>query len=117
MNAHDYQLQAARTLIDSPDAEYTAEELMLVWNALGVAGEAGEVADIVKKGVFHRHGIDKDALIKEMGDVLWYLAALCTKLGMSLDDVMELNIAKLKARYPQGYSSEASKHRTEEGKQ
>jgi NTP pyrophosphatase (non-canonical NTP hydrolase) len=111
MNADEYQQLAGRTLIDGPDAEYTPTEIMLVWNALGLAGEAGEVADIIKKSVFHRHDLNREALIKELGDVLWYVAALCSKLGVSLDEVMQLNIAKLKARYPDGYSSEASKER------
>lgn len=108
MNADDYQLAAARTLIDAPDAEYTGSEIMLVWNAIGLAGEAGEVADDVKKAVFHRAGVDRDVLKKELGDVLWYVAALCTKLDVSMSEVMERNIAKLKLRYPDGYSSAAS---------
>lgn len=114
MNANDYQYQAARTLIAEPDAEYTPEELMLVWNALGLAGEAGEVADLIKKSVFHRHALDRTKLVKELGDVLWYVAALCTKLGIHMDDVMAANIEKLRQRYPAGYSSEASKHKPDE---
>jgi len=108
MQFNDYQTQAARTLIDSPDAEYTPHEIMLVWNALGLAGEAGEVADTIKKAVFHRHALDADKLVKELGDVLWYLAALASKLGVGLDEVAERNIAKLRERYPEGYSSAAS---------
>lgn len=111
MTADDYQKQASRTLIDEPDAEYTGHELMLVWNAIGLAGEAGEVADTVKKAVFHQHGLDRDELIKELGDVLWYAAALCTKLDVSMSEVMERNIAKLKQRYPDGYSAKASINR------
>jgi NTP pyrophosphatase (non-canonical NTP hydrolase) len=108
MDAYLYQVLAARTLIDKPDAEYTGDEIMLVWNALGLAGEAGEVADTIKKAVFHRHALDRDHLIKELGDVLWYVAALCTKLDVNMADVMQANIDKLKARYPDGYSSDAS---------
>jgi len=108
MDANTYQQLAGRTLIDGPDAEYTDRETMLVWNALGLAGEAGEVANLVKKGVFHRHGVDEAKLIDELGDVLWYVAALCTKLGVSLDAVMTINVAKLQRRYPDGYSSAAS---------
>lgn len=111
MHANNYQALAARTLIDSPDAEYTPEQIMLVWNALGLAGEAGEVADIIKKAVFHQHGLDRDELIKELGDVLWYIAALCSNLDVPLASVMERNIAKLNQRYPDGYSSAASKTR------
>lgn len=113
MNADDYQRLAARTLIDGPDAAYSGADIMLVWNALGLAGEAGEVADTIKKAVFHQHGIDRDALIKELGDVLWYVAALCSKLDVSMSDVMERNIAKLKRRYPDGYSSDDSKARVD----
>lgn len=113
MTPNEYQQLAARTLIDAPDAEYTGDEIMMVWNAIGLAGEAGEVADHIKKGVFHRHGIDKDKLKKELGDNLWYIAALCTKLGVTLEDVMELNIDKLRKRYPDGYSSTASQTRAD----
>ncbi len=113
MLANEYQREAARTLIAGPDAEYTPEQIMLVWNALGLAGEAGEVVDTVKKAVFHQHGLDRDVLIKELGDVLWYVAALCSKLDVSLSEVMERNIAKLRTRYPEGYSSAASKVRAD----
>lgn len=113
MQSNDYQQQAARTLINGPDALYTDHEIMLVWNALGLAGEAGEVADSVKKMVFHQHGINRDELIKELGDVLWYAAALCTKLDVPLSEVMERNIEKLKRRYPEGYSSADSQARTD----
>lgn len=113
MNANDYQQQAARTLLDAPDSDYSAREVMIVWNALGLAGEAGEVADTIKKAVFHRHDLDRDVLIKELGDVLWYVAALCSKIDVSLDEVMARNIAKLQKRYPNGYSSEDSKARVD----
>ena len=113
MSADEYQRQAARTLIAALDAEYTNHEIMLVWNALGLAGEAGEVADTVKKAVFHQHGLERDELIKELGDVLWYVAALCSKLDTPLSEVMERNIAKLKKRYPEGYSADASKARAD----
>ena len=111
MNARDYQELAGRTLIDKPDFQITDADVMIVWNALGLAGEAGEVVDLVKKGVMHQHGLDREKLIKELGDVCWYVAALCTKLGVGLDEVMQANVDKLKARYPAGYSSEASKQR------
>lgn len=114
MDANEYQYAAGRTLIAEPDAEYSGEEIMLVWNALGLAGEAGEVSDLIKKSVFHRHTLDRAALVKELGDVLWYVAALCTKIGIHMDDVMALNIEKLRQRYPAGYSSEASKHKPDE---
>jgi NTP pyrophosphatase (non-canonical NTP hydrolase) len=117
MDATEYQRLASRTLIDSPDAEYTNLETMLVWNALGLTGESGEVADIIKKAVFHRHGLDDatmQKLIKELGDVLWYVAAICSKINVPMNTVMECNIYKLMQRYPEGYSSDASINRKEQ---
>lgn len=103
MNASDYQYLASRTLIDRPDFEISDEEIMIVWNALGLAGEAGEVAESIKKGIFHQHGLDHEKLKKELGDVCWYIAALCTKLDLDLNEVMAANIEKLRIRYPDGY--------------
>ena len=109
--AYEYQLLASRTLPGAPDRAYTPEEIMLVWNAIGLAGEAGEVAELVKKGVFHSHGIDRAKLVKELGDCLWYIAALCTELNVSLGDVMQQNIDKLRERYPVGWNSADSINR------
>jgi NTP pyrophosphatase (non-canonical NTP hydrolase) len=105
---NNYQKLAARTLIDKPDAQYSDQDLMIIWNAVGLAGEAGEVADLVKKGIFHQHGLDKAKLFKELGDCLWYIAGMCTKMGWDMDDVMQANIDKLRERYPNGYSTNDS---------
>lgn len=106
MKANEYQELAARTLIDKPDFEITPEQVMIAWNALGLAGEAGEVADLVKKGIFHQHGIDREKMKKELGDVAWYLSALCKEFDLTLEEVLSHNIEKLKARFPEGYSAE-----------
>jgi len=111
MRANEYQRLAARTLINKPDYDLTGKEVMILWNALGLTGEAGEVADLIKKAILHRHGFSektKQALHAELGDVLWYVSALCEVLGFTLDSVMRANIKKLQERYPEGYSSEAS---------
>lgn len=116
MNASEYQQLAARTLIDRPEQEIPDLGIMLVWNALGLTGEAGEVAELVKKGVFHRHGIDGEfraKMVKELGDVAWYMAALCTKLELDMGEVMQANIDKLRQRYPAGYSSADSQRRVD----
>jgi NTP pyrophosphatase (non-canonical NTP hydrolase) len=113
MNANEYQVLAGRTLIDRPDFEPTDEDIMIAWNAIGLAGEAGEISELVKKGIFHQHGLDKRKMFKELGDVLWYVAALCTKLGFSMEDIMQANIDKLRERYPDGYSADASKARVD----
>jgi NTP pyrophosphatase (non-canonical NTP hydrolase) len=113
MNANEYQKLASRTLIDRPDFEIADNDMMIVWNALGLAGEAGECVDAIKKGILHQHGLDRDKMKKELGDVAWYLAALCTKLDLDLGDVFEANIEKLKTRYPDGYKSADSKRRVD----
>lgn len=75
---------------------------------LGVAGEAGEVADLIKKHVGHGHELNVEKLRLELGDVLWYVAALAQVIGVSLSEVAEANLQKLEARYPNGFSTEAS---------
>lgn len=79
--------------------------------ALGIAGEAGEVADAIKKHLFHGHALDVEGLRDELGDVLWYVATLAKTLGLSLDDVAAANVAKLKARYPEGFDPARSRAR------
>jgi NTP pyrophosphatase (non-canonical NTP hydrolase) len=108
MKADDYQRLAGRTLIDRPDFAISDADVMVVWNAIGLAGEAGEFCELVKKGVFHRKGIDREQAKKELGDVCWYLAALCTKLDLSLAEVMQANVEKLKLRYPDGWDQTRS---------
>jgi NTP pyrophosphatase (non-canonical NTP hydrolase) len=114
MNADKYQKLAARTLIKKFNRDITDEEVMILWNVIGVSGEAGELTDMIKKGIFHGHGLDKEKIIKEAGDVLWYISALLKVLGVSLSEAMETNIEKLKARYPDGFDYERTKFR--EGK-
>ena len=104
MNAADFQEQAARTQITDPGFEIPGHEIMVVWNALGLAGKAGDIAELVKKGVFHRQPVDSAKLEKELGDMLWYAAAICTTLGLDLGEIMQANIERLKAGDPQRYS-------------
>ncbi len=113
MNAKQYQQLASRTLIDDPDFDISNDQIMIIWNAIGLAGEAGEVAELAKKGIFHQHGIDKTKFKKELGDCLWYIAALCTKLDLDMSEVMQDNIKKLTVRYPNGYSSPDSLKRVD----
>jgi NTP pyrophosphatase (non-canonical NTP hydrolase) len=113
MDANEYQELAARTLIDAPGFEIDDQEFMQVWNALGLAGEAGEVVDLIKKWVMHRHVPDPELMKKELGDVAWYLAALCGKFGFTFSEVLETNITKLQERYPNGWSEDDSRNRKE----
>lgn len=83
----------------------------LINGALGLTGEAGEVSDMIKKYIFHGHDLDRDDLVKELGDVCWYVALISQAIGVNLEDVMLLNIEKLIKRYPEGFSEEASINR------
>lgn len=80
-----------------------------------ICGEAGEVAEQVKKHFFHGHELDKRHMIEELGDVAWYLAVLCDAIGSDLDTVMEENLKKLEQRYPEGFDPYRSQHRNELG--
>lgn len=106
MTLQDYQELAGRTLKVGRHPKDAAANM-----AMGLAGEAGEVCDYLKKVLFHDHNMDRKALALEIGDVLWYLAGLCSRLGMNLEDVAQMNIDKLKARYPNGFTEEASRAR------
>jgi NTP pyrophosphatase (non-canonical NTP hydrolase) len=113
MNANDYQREAARTHIDAPGFDLTPQETMATWYALKLSGEVGELANHIGKGIYHRHGVSVATVQEECGDIAWYLAGICTLYGISLDDVLAQNIAKLQKRYPDGYSSAASKARVD----
>lgn len=108
MNMMDYQDLASRTANNN-----LGPQGLLTNCALGIAGEAGEVAGLIKKHVFHGHPLDKDALNKELGDVLWYVSQVARAAGIGLSDVAVRNINKLKARYPEGFSQERSINRAE----
>lgn len=79
--------------------------------ALGLAGEAGEFANLIKKLTAHGHLIGKETLADELGDVLWYLTEAATASGLSLEDIASQNINKLKERYPDGFNQEKSINR------
>ena len=84
--------------------------------ALGLCGESGEVADRIKKVVYHGHAADQectDYVAKELGDILWYVASLAAMFGLDMGDIAAQNIEKLAKRYPEGFSSERSINREE----
>ena len=81
--------------------------------ALGLTGEAGEVADEVKKFLYQGREWDPEKIIEELGDVLWYVALMADLMDVPLDFVMEYNIDKLRKRYPDGFSFEASEERAD----
>ena len=102
----EYQAAATRTINTS-----LATDHRLVDAAAGLAEEAGEVLGIVRKHVFMHHELDRARLITELGDALWCLTAVAGAVGLSLDDVAAANLAKLRRRYPDGYSDAASAKR------
>jgi NTP pyrophosphatase (non-canonical NTP hydrolase) len=108
MNADEYQKQAERTMTDD-----TTRLDRMTNAALGLAGESGEIADMIKKHLYHEHQLDLVKLKKELGDVQWYIAQMCNAINTTVGEIMELNIEKLLIRYPDGFSFERSINRDE----
>lgn len=88
------------------DKESLKEKLSL--GGLGVAGESGEVADLIKKFLHHGKPLDRPKLIKEMGDVYWYLEYLAATIEVTEEEIKQINVTKLLERYPNGFSHEAA---------
>lgn len=80
---------------------------------MGLCGESGECIDIVKRHLAQGHELNREELIKELGDVAWYLAETAFALDVELEEVFSRNIEKLKKRYPEGFSTEKSINREE----
>lgn len=106
MDANKYQTLAMTTL----NKDLNKKDILI--NAvMGLCGESGEAIDIVKKHLHQGHELDKEKLIKELGDIAWYLAEAAYALDVDLSSVLEGNINKLKARYPEGFSVDKSINR------
>lgn len=106
LSANEYQKLASRTI------GAKTEKDMLYHGVFGLNSEAGEVAGLLQK-VYQGHDLDDEHLIKELGDCMWMIAEICTAMQFDLDEVMQTNIDKLKARYPNGFEVERSLHRKE----
>ena len=107
---NEYQLAALRTWGQTPPSFHSVNNAIL-----GLAGEAGELANKWKKQNYHGHEKDTPELIDELGDCLWYIAAIAADLGWTLEAVAQMNIEKLRCRYPDGFSEERSINRRECG--
>ncbi|UTC25163.1 hypothetical protein Bfsp1_7 [Cytobacillus phage Bfsp1] len=113
MLLQEYQTMCERTMPNTDETgTYSREQILIM--ALGVGGEAGELQEVVKKWVGHGHDFDRDKVVKEAGDLMFYIAALCKMLDITLDEVCTMNIHKLNNRYPNGFSKEASINRRDE---
>ena len=95
MDFNEYQSLANRTLYGS--------EQVLTNCALGLASETGEVLEVIQTYTFENHQLNRDELVKEMGDVLWYLSQIAEWADISFDEVAATNIEMLKSRYPDSY--------------
>jgi NTP pyrophosphatase (non-canonical NTP hydrolase) len=107
MKFNEYQEATNRT---SP--AFDDEIGCMVNFAMGLSGESGEITDYVKKVVFQGHPLKKEKIAEELGDLLWYVARMASLLGYDLSEIAQMNIEKLKKRYPDGFSVEASVNRT-----
>lgn len=105
MNFNEYQKAALRTAKEMDNCK------QLMNAALGICGEGGEVADMVKKSAFQGHSMNVTHVAKELGDVLWYIAIGAHAIGIDLEEIARMNVDKLKKRYPDGFASELSINR------
>lgn len=105
MTGSEYQALAERTI------NKNLHHMHMEYHALhGMVGEIGELHSLYQK-VYQGHGFDEEHAKKELGDLLWFIAEFCTANVWSLDDIMQMNIDKLKARFPEGFDEEHSLHR------
>mgnify|MGYP000900289341 FL=1 len=133
MEAKEYQNLAMRTndgkgterleewIREETGAEYKGDVMIeneidaggLLNGCLGLSGEAGELNDLVKKWIFHKKPLDREHMQKEIGDVCWDIADICHSMGFDLGEIFQMNIDKLKARYPEGFSEQRANNRSE----
>ena len=106
MKLDEYQTASTRTM----SKDQSSRESLTNY-CMGLSGETGELVDYFKKVLFHQHPMDKDRVISEAGDVLWYIAAIASEMNISLSQIAEANIEKLKQRYPEGFDPEQSINR------
>ena len=112
ITANEYQNMAMRTLpehLKDPDNNLCA----ILHGLMGLSGESGEAIDIFKKHLFQGHDFDVKHLAEELGDVAWYLAATAHAIGYDLETIFNMNIEKLKKRYPKGFNSSNSVNRND----
>lgn len=130
MDSKEYQKQALRT--NGPDRKGVAARFMgmnskefvtfygddnlskiqdLLHAGMGLVTESGEFLDTLKKHIYYGKELDKVNLIEELGDQLWYCAIALNALGSDFETAMQINIDKLKSRYPEKFTEELAKNR------
>ena len=105
INFSEYQNEAYKLISEE------GKKNLVLNGVLGLAGESGECCDIVKKYLFQGHSLNKEELINELGDVLWYLAETCSGLNITLEECALANLNKLHKRYPNGFDKNNSINR------
>ncbi len=109
MKFNEYQAAAVATSVEHKNVDER-----LTNACLGLAGESGEFCDLVKKAFYHGKDIPREHLIKELGDIMWYIALAADALQVPMEEIAEINIKKLRARYPEGhFSKERANNRAE----
>ena len=104
-----------RASLDRMEDQFGTPPQRLITAALGLSAEAGEFGDLVKKCLFQGKELNKEnreLMIKELGDVMWYLSQGCMALGVTIDEVLWANIDKLEKRYPNGFEVSRSENRS-----
>lgn len=96
------QFQSYKRLVAATDPHVPRT----VHAVIGMSGEVGELSVAVERWIYYGQGLDRTNVIEELGDLLWYVAEMCNALDVSMEKVMELNIAKLRKRYPEKYTDE-----------
>lgn len=106
MRLREYQEQSKRTLNQSLDKKDQLTNMII-----GVMGESGEVADIIKKSLYQGHDLDREKISEEIGDVMFYIVNLCNILELDLETIISNNYFKLLNRYPNGFEVARSVNR------
>ena len=130
MTPNEYQIEALRTespkglckasgaalrvfanlgAVTNPEEDLSI--LRLLEGLMGLSGESGEAIDLLKKTLFQGHKLERRHIALELGDICWYMALAADALGYTFEEILDLNIEKLKARYPDGFAPDRSIHR------
>ena len=107
LTPNEYQRLAARTINNNLSAKETEDHALK-----GMVGEIGELNSLYQK-IYQGHKFDPEHAKKELGDLLWFIAEYCTAWRWNLEDIMQMNIDKLRARYPDGFNADHSLNRVE----
>lgn len=103
MEIKEFQLKSMRTLNRA-----ISKDMQLANLCIGAFGEFSEVSEHIKKNVFHNHELNKDKVIEELGDTMFYVVNLASELDIDFTEVLQRNVDKLAIRYSNGFSTEAS---------